>query len=139
MKFLIAFLTIIALTSCSSYKPILDQNSTYLQNGEETAKQDIDECTKNADAYLKQYKMRRAAKEAGRKAIIGSVIGAVTGVLFGNTVKSLATGAVIGAGIGAAAGGLGVAGEDKVSPDHIKQNYVSNCLARKGYSVIGWE
>lgn len=137
-KIIILFSSIALLSSCS-YKPILDQNEKYFSVGQEEAQKDVNQCTKDADEYLKQYKLRRAAKEAGRKAVIGAVVGAATGFIFGNNLKSLAIGTAIGAGIGGAAGGLGVAGEGKVKPDQIKQRYVTNCLGRQGYSVIGWE
>jgi len=139
LKFFITILSSLALLSSCSYKPILDQNEKYFQSGKEVTQQDIDKCVAAGDAYLKEYKARRAAKEAGRKAVIGAVIGSVTGFLFGGNLRSFGIGAAVGTGVGALAGGLGVAGEGKVSPDHIKQTYVSNCLARQGYSVIGWE
>lgn len=139
LKIYTTILTISALLSSCSYKPILDQNEKYFQVGQEESQKDIDQCTADGDEYLKQYKAQRAIKEAGRKALTGAVIGAATGFIFGNNLKSLAIGTAIGAGVGAAAGGLGVAGEGKVSPDHIKQRYISNCLARKGYQVIGWQ
>ncbi len=135
--FLIHFL-ILLLGSCSSYRPIFDQNEKYLEVGEERAQKDFDICKKRADEYLDKYKAERAAKEAGRKAIIGGVVGAATGLIFGNTIKSTLIGTAIGAGVGAASGALSVAGEDKIKPDHIKQRYIANCLANAGYSIIGW-
>ncbi len=138
LRIFIALFASLTLLSCS-YKPILDQNEKYFQVGQEEAQKDIDKCTADGDEYLKQYKAQRAMKEAGRKAVIGAVVGAATGFIFGNNLKSLAIGTAVGAGIGAAAGGLGVAGEGKVTPDQIKQRYVSNCLVRKGYQVIGWQ
>ena len=139
LRIIIIFFSSFALLSCSSYKPILDQNEKYFQVGKDEAQKDIDKCLADGDEYLKQYKAQRAMKEAGRKAIIGAFIGAAAGFVFGENTKSLAKGALIGTGLGAAVGGLGVVGEDKVSPDYIKQRYVSNCLGRKGYQVIGWE
>jgi len=139
IKIIITALLLPALISCSSYKPILDQNNKYIQVGEEAAGQDIKQCSKDAENYLEKYKAERMRKEAGRKAIIGGIFGAITGTLFGGNIKSLAAGTLIGAGIGAGMGALSVAGEDKVKPDYIKQNYITNCLARKGYQVIGWQ
>ena len=139
VKIFITILTASSLLSCASYKPILDQNDKYFQAGEEEAQKDINQCSKDAEVYLEKFKADRIKKEAGRKAVIGGVVGAATGFLFRNKAKSLGVGALIGAGIGAGLGALGVVGEDKVKPDHIKQNYVSNCLARKGYQVIGWQ
>lgn len=146
MKFIIKFIkvfiiifTILTLTTCSSYKPILDPNEKYIQAGKQQADQDIKQCSNDAETYLKEYKKRRMAKEAGRKAVIGAVVGGVTGLVFGNNFRGIIASSAIGTGVGATAGALGVAGEDKTHPDYIKQNYISNCLAHKGYRIIGWE
>ncbi len=138
MRILIILSLIISLASCSSYRPIFDQNAKYMAVGEDVAQKDFEVCKKRAEEYLDKYKAERAAKEAGRKAIIGGVVGTATGLIFGNTIKSTLIGAAIGAGVGAATGALSVAGEDKVKPDHIKQRYIANCLANKGYSILGW-
>lgn len=138
-KNFIIFLTCFSLISSCSYHPILDQNAKYLQVGEVEAQDDVDLCTDQADHYLKQYKTQRAAKEAARRGVVGAVFGAVFGLIFGNNTKSILTGLAVGAGVGAATGALSVAGEGKVTPDQIKQRYITNCLARKGYSVIGWQ
>ncbi|MBM5782206.1 MAG: cell envelope biogenesis protein OmpA [Pelagibacterales bacterium] len=137
-KNLILILICSSLISCS-YQPILDQNEKYLQTGQIEAEEDIKSCTNQAEQYLKQYKAQRAAKEAARQGITGAVIGGIFGFIFGNNTKSLLTGLAVGAGVGAASGALGVAGEGKITPDQIKQRYITNCLARKGYSVIGWQ
>lgn len=139
MKNLLKILTILLLPSCSSYKPILDPHGKYQEVGKAQAEDDIEECDKEADDYLDQFKAERAAREAGRKAVIGGVVGAGSGLLINRTLKGTLVGSAIGAGIGAAVGALSVAGEDKVSPSEIKQRYMINCLARKGYSVIGWK
>ncbi len=138
LKISIIFLTSLSLFCCS-YKPILYQNAAYTKSGEEKVQQEIDFCTKEASDYLDKYKKERAMKEAGRKAVIGSVIGAASGFIFGHNLKSLIVGTAIGAGIGGASGALGVAAEGHVSPDRIKQNYITTCLANKGYQVIGWQ
>ena len=137
-KFFIIILCF-SLTASCSYRPILDQNSKYLEVGEEVAQKDIDLCSAKADEYLKQYKAQRAGKEAVRKGVVGAIFGAAFGLIFGNNTKSLLTGLAVGASVGAASGALGVAGEGKVAPDQIKERYVNNCLAKQGYEVIGWQ
>jgi len=139
MKNLTALLTIAALIFSCSYKPILNQNQHYIDTGEESAEAEIDRCDEEASTYLKKYKARRAAKQALRKGTWGALFGGVFGFLIGGNVNSLAKGVAIGAAIGAATGALGVAGEGKISPDEIKQRYVTQCLASEGYEVIGWE
>ncbi len=130
---------VFSLFACSSYRPILDPHGKYLEVGVAQADEDIDECKKEADAYLNKFKAERAAREAGRKAVIGGVLGAGVGFISGGNSRSTLLGSAIGAGAGAMIAGLSVFGEDKVSPDRIKQNYVTSCLSRKGYSVIGWK
>jgi hypothetical protein len=127
------------LSSCSSYRPILDPHGRYLQVGEAQAEDDIDECKKEAEDYLDKFKAERAAREAGRKAVVGGVVGAGTGILFGGNLRSTLIGSAIGAGIGAAMGGLSVMGEDNVKPDQMKQRYMGRCLSKRGYSIIGWK
>jgi hypothetical protein len=129
----------LVLSSCSSYSPILDPHGKYSEVGKAKADDDIAACKKEADDYLDQFKAERAAREAGRKAVIGGVVGAGSGLLFGRNLKSTVIGTAIGAGVGAAIGGLSVLGEDKVKPDEMKQRYMTNCLYKKGYSVIGWK
>ena len=142
MKFLKSFITVfscIALCSCASYRPILDQNQKYTQVGKQQADSDVDACIKQADEYLKDSKANRLKKEAGRKAIIGAVAGAAAGVIFGHNLKSTMISTAIGTGAGALYGAGSVAAEDRVKPDVIKQRYLTNCLGREGYSIIGWE
>ncbi|MBU6338690.1 MAG: hypothetical protein KGQ36_01790 [Rickettsiales bacterium] len=135
----ILIISLLITTLSCSYRPILDQNDRYLQSNKEENDQNIERCTNEADDYLKQYKARRAAKEAARKGAIGAIFGGIFGFVVGGDSKALLKGLAVGAGVGAVAGGLSVAGEGKLSPDQIKQNYVTNCLAKQGYSVIGWE
>lgn len=136
-KFLIFFIAV-TLVSCSSYRPIFNENEHYVSVGEEKAESDFKVCKKRSDEFLDKYKAERAAKEAGRKAVIGGVVGAISGAIWGKNVKSTLIGSAIGAGAGAALGGLSVLGEDKVKPDEMKQRYIANCLASQGYSVAGW-
>jgi len=138
LKNCLILLSISSLISCS-YRPILDPHGKYLEVGEKQADADIDLCKKEADDYFDKIKMERAGKEAVRKGAIGTVLGAGLGFLFGGNTRSLLGGTAIGAGAGAAVGGLSVLGEDKVTPDEMKQRYMTRCLAEKGYSVIGWK
>ena len=137
-NFIILLISFSLISSCS-YRPILDQNDRYLESGDEDAEQAINDCTKKADAYLKKFKAKRIAKETGRKSVIGGIFGGIFGFLFGGNTTSLITGLAIGTGVGASTGALSAAGEGTITPDQTKQRYVSNCLADKGYSVIGWQ
>jgi uncharacterized protein YcfJ len=138
-KSLITILTALSLVSCVSYRPIFDPNEKYKSAGEDQAKKDADACMKEADDYLKASKKRRIAKEGVRGAGFGAIVGGIFGFLFGGNVKGLAVGIAAGTGIGAVSGAGGVAAEDNLKPDQIKQRYTINCLGKEGYSIIGWE
>ncbi len=138
VKTLLIFFIAVASVSCSSYRPIFNENEHYVSVGEKKAESDFKICKKRGDEFLDKYKAERAAKEAGRKAVVGGVVGALSGAIWGKNIKSTLIGSAIGAGAGAAIGGLSVLGEDKIKPDEMKQKYIANCLASKGYSVAGW-
>jgi len=138
MKIFLILILSVSLISCS-YKPIFDPNAKYLAVGKQRADSDFEICRKEAKDYLDQYKARRAAKEAARKAALGGVSGAIAGAIWGNNTKSTLIGAAIGAGAGAVMGAVSVAGEDKIKPDQMQQDYIVRCLAKDGYSVLGWE
>jgi len=139
IKSFIAIITSLSLVSCISYRPIFEPNEKYKTVGEVQAGKDADACMKEADEYLKASKKRRMAKEGARGAGFGAIIGGIFGFLFGGNVKGLATGVAAGAGVGAVSGAGGVAAEDNLKPDQIKQRYTLNCLGKQGYQVIGWE
>jgi uncharacterized membrane protein len=117
----------------------LEPNLKYKEVGEEMAKEDIDSCMNEAEAYLKQYKADKIKKAAARQAVVGSAVGAVTGAIFGRGLKSAGVGALVGLGAGALLGAGAAATEGKVTPDEMKQRYVNHCLNNKGYSVLGWQ
>lgn len=127
MKYLL--LVLLAL-GCAS-KPQLYPNQKYKSVGKEVAKKDIDQCISDADAYLESSKGKQVAKGAGAGAAIGAAIGAVGGMFSGNMGRGLVRGGAMGAAGGGAAGA--------VSPDQLKRRYVNQCLAEKGYQVIGWD
>ncbi len=134
----ISFSLIFSLISCTSYRPVLDQNAKYLSVSEKEAEKDIGICKDEAEEYLTKYKAEHATKEVGRSTIWGSIFGAITGLIWGQNLHSTLVGTAVGGGTGAVLGGASVAGEGTITPDQLKQRYISNCLARKGYSVIGW-
>ncbi len=139
IRSLITLLLSFSLASCLSYQPIFDVNQKYQSVGDAKAQDDFKNCKKSADQYLEASKKRRMLKEGARAAGWGSIFGGIFGFLVGGNVKSLASGITIGAGVGLASGAGGVAAEDNLQPDYIKQRYITNCLARQGYEIIGWE
>lgn len=121
---------ILLIVSCAS-RPQLYPNQKLKTSGKEVAQKDIDHCIADADEYLKTSKGKQVAKSAGAGAAIGAAIGAVGGMFTGNMGRGLIRGGAMGAAGGAAAGAI--------SPDELKRKYVNQCLAEKGYQVIGWD
>ena len=115
----------IILASCASkpYRPQLYPNQTYKDRGEKS-QTDIDECLKEANAYLKTPEGEKLQKSANS----GSV-GTSVGLGFG-------TGSGVGLGFGMGSGGdrNRLSGEEQ-----IKRNFTNQCLINKGYQVVGWE
>lgn len=116
--------------SCAS-RPQLYPNQKLKQVGKDAAKQDVDRCIADSEEYLKSSKGKQIAKGAGSGAAIGAAMGAVSGMFTGNLGRGLLSGGAIGAAGGGAAGAI--------SPDQLKRNYVNQCLAEKGYRVLGWD
>lgn len=137
IKISFSILAIISLISCS-YSPIFAPNYKLKKVGQEKAQQDAQKCKKEAKEYLAASKKRRAAKEGVRGAGVGAIFGAIFG-LFTGDVKSVVKSAAIGAGVGGAIRGGSVLAEDKLKPDQIQKRYISKCLSKKGYEILGWE
>ena len=121
---------ILLIASCAS-RPQLYPNQKFKSSGKEIAKKDIDSCMVQAEEYLKSSKGKQVAKSAGAGAAIGAAIGAVGGMFTGNMGRGIVRGGAMGAAGGTAAGA--------VSPDELKRRFVNQCLAEKGYQVIGWD
>lgn len=126
----ILLLVVLALVGCAS-RPQLYPNQKLKHVGKEAAKKDIDRCIADAEQYLKSSTGKNAAKGAGAGAAIGAAMGAVSGLFTGNVGRGLVRGGAIGAAGGGVAGAL--------SPDEIKRRFVNQCLAEKGYQVLGWD
>lgn len=130
MKHIVLFIGVLSLLGCAS-RPKLYPNDRYKSVGKEVAQRDTDQCIKDAEAYLESSKGKQIAKGAGGGAAMGAAFGAVTGIFYGNPVRGALRGGTVGGAVGGTAGAL--------SPDQIKQRYVNQCLAEKGYQVIGWD
>ena len=130
MKLLNAILIILLVTSCAS-RPKLYPNDVLKKKGKVAAEADIDLCIKDADTYLESSKGKQAVKGAGAGALIGGAMGTVAGLFTGDVMRGAAQGAAMG-GAGGAAGGA-------LSPDEVKHRFVNQCLAEKGYHVLGWD
>ncbi len=138
LKNLIIFLSILALSSCVSYKPIFDENQKFLKVGKEIAYKDFEICHNKANKYLDEYKSKRIVNEISRKAIFGTILGGISGLIFGNSTRSLIKGAVVGGAVGGAYGGLSSASKGTLTNDELKQKFITKCLNQYGYEIIGW-
>ncbi len=127
----ILFIIIVFFFVACASKPQLYPNQKLKTVGKEAAKKDIDQCIADADQYLKSSKGKNITKGAGAGAAIGGAMGAVGGLFTGNVGGGLLRGGAIGAAGGGAAGAL--------SPDQVKHRFVNQCLADKGYQVLGWD
>lgn len=130
-KLAVFLLSLSVLTACAS-RPKLYPNEKLKSVGKEAAKTDIDICISEAETYLESSTGKQALKGAGTGAAIGAAFGAATGLIFGgNPLRSGLRSGAVGGAVGGTAGAL--------SPDQIKQRYVNQCLAEKGYQVLGWD
>lgn len=137
-KYLLSFFLVIILFSCTSYSPIFEKNKKFIDVGKNIANQDFETCKKEAEDYLKEYKLKKASNEARRKAIVGGLFGGLWGLVFGNSTQSIIKGVVGGSIFGGLYGGISSFGEDKISPDETKKRYITRCLNQKDYEIIGW-
>lgn len=131
-KMKLTFLTILllSLSSCAS-RPKLYPNETLKAKGKEASEADIDQCMKDAETYLDSSEGKKIVKSAGFGAAVGGAMGAVAGAFYGDISGGAARGAAMGGAGGAVSGSL--------TPDQVKHRYVNQCLADKGYNVIGWD
>lgn len=118
------------ISSCAS-RPKLYPNDALKARGKEASEADIDQCMKDAETYLDSSEGKKIVKSAGFGAAVGGAMGAVAGAFYGDVGGGLARGAAIGGAGGAVSGSL--------TPDQVKHRYVNQCLADKGYNVIGWD
>ena len=138
LKYLLSLFLMITLISCTSYSPIFYNNKKFIDVGSDIANQDFKICQQEAENYLKQYKIKKIANEARRKAIVGGLFGGLWGLIFGNSTQSVIKGIVSGSIFGGLYGGISSYGEDKISPDEVKKKYITRCLNQKEYEIIGW-
>lgn len=125
-----ALLLALFLAGCAS-RPQLYPNEKLKTVGKDASAKDVDECMKLADDYVSSGKWKKVAKGAGKGAAVGGAGGAVAGAFSHNILG----GALFGGAVGAAVGGTSSA----LSPDQVKRNFTNQCLAERGYKVIGWD
>jgi len=123
MKRVFLVCSVVILTSCATYSPVVDPQSV---RNDDKYYRDRAECRALADANTSK------GKSVARDTVIGGAVGTGTGALIGaiagSATKGLAYGAVIG----------GVAGATKGVYESNK-NYETiyrNCMRGRGYNVL---
>ncbi|MCB0347490.1 MAG: hypothetical protein KDD37_01580 [Bdellovibrionales bacterium] len=130
-QIIISIFLLLNLIGCAS-RPKLYPNEKYKSVGPDVAKEDVNLCMQEADQYLENSTGKKALKGAGAGAAVGAAFGAATSLIFGgNPLRGAVQSGAVGAAVGGTAGAL--------SPDQIKHRYVNQCLANKGYHVLGWD
>jgi outer membrane lipoprotein SlyB len=134
MKKALILIIAVILAGCGTARPVLYPNTQVQQAGEVRAQQDIDECTRKAETYVKDNPAGDVAKSTATGAIVGAAVGAAVGAITGDFGQGLAIGASSG-GIWGFFGGLFQAAE----PSPVHKQFVERCLREKGYEPIGWK
>lgn len=113
-----------SFASCASKsRPSLYPNEVYKSRGEGQAQADIDQCLRDAEAYLKTPE--------GKKVADGGSFASTIGV---GTSIGIGSGGYSGVGLG-----VGVGGGNRVSGTDVKRMFVNQCLTDKGYQVLAWD
>ena len=136
-KFICAVACLLGFIGCSSHRPILYPNAHLQSVGEDTSKQDIEECREIAKEAGASSGTGKGGTVAGRTAV-GAGAGAASGAVGGAIVGSAGTGATVGAASGAVFGFLGgLFTPSQPNPAYV--NVVNRCLTERGYEVAGWK
>jgi len=134
---------LLALTACSTQRPVLYPNSHLNQVGVGAAELDITDCMHRADGYGSsgggsEQILERTAVGAGAGAAVGAAAGAAGGAVIGRAGPAAAVGAA-GGGAAGATRGLIRSLFTKRAPSPVHKNFVNHCLRDKGYDPIGWK
>lgn len=124
-KVMLLLIPVLFVGACSS-KPVLE-------GGNAAASGDIDECMKEGKSVVGTGAGKAAATAGATGGAMGVVGGLVSGIFSGSPVSSAVQGGVSGAAMGAAGGAVYGSGGDS-----LYQNYVNQCLQRRGHRVLGW-
>lgn len=133
----VIYLCAFAFIACAGPKPILYPNAHLKIVGQDTAKQDIEECREMAEAAGAKPGEGKAGQVAGSTAVgagVGAAGGAVGGAIYGAAGHGSAIGAASGATIGLLRGLF-----SRPRPGQGYINFVDRCLKERGYEPVGWE
>lgn len=131
-----ATLVSVSLLACQTTpdRPQLYPNAHYNKVGQQRADKDTNECMDAArDHGVSENDDGQVAEKAVSGAVIGGVSAGAWGLVRGDAGSRAAAGAAAGGAGGTASGALQ---STKTNPTF--KNFVSRCLADRGYQVIGW-
>lgn len=134
MKIILAILLIFLLTGCAAHRPVLYPNEHLKMVGDGQGQKDIDECCRQAEAYVKTHPEAKVAGSTAAGGAAGAVVGGAVGAVTGNLGRGIAVGAAGGAATGLLRGLFRAS-----QPSPVYKNFVNRCLREKGYDPIGWE
>ena len=127
---------VVSLAGCAASRPVLYPNPYLQQVGQAQADADIADCEARAKEYVKSGGTAgKAAAAGGTAAAVGAAAGAAGGAAWGGHAGQ---GAAAGAAGGATAGILRTL-LTRSEPGDVHKSFVSQCLADRGYRVIGWQ
>ena len=123
MRKIIFGLSIIIVSSCASYAPVVDPQSV---KNEDRYYRDQAECKNIASQNTS------TAKNVAKDTVIGGAVGAGTGALLGVITGSVTTGLAAGTVIGGVAGGA----KGAYDSDKNYETIYRNCMRGRGYNVL---
>lgn len=131
----IAILILLVFSSaCATPRPVLYPNAHLKNVGEIQAKQDIDDCLRQAETYIKSHPEGEVAGNTAKGGITGAVVGGAVGAVTGDLGRGIGAGAAGGAAWGFMHGWF-----KSSQPSLVQKEFVNRCLREKGYEPIGWE
>ena len=136
LSLLVVLGTALAMAACSSQRPVFNPNAHLERVGKAQAQTDADLCMAEArENGVEDGSDEKIGGRAAKGAVVGAAISAVVSALLGGDLgRAVGAGAAGGATAGAVSGGF-----DAQDPDAVFKNYVSRCLQKKGYEVVGWQ
>ena len=122
----------------ASARPVLYPNATLNRVGEAQGQAEVNACMARAQAagLPPALATNEVGRRAGEGAAVGGVASAIGALISGRGSDALRAGAA-GAAVGGSAGAVSGAFHDD-KPNGVYRQFVQQCLAERGYQVIGW-
>jgi outer membrane lipoprotein SlyB len=127
-------LAVVVLAGCAARTPLLYGHPDLDRSEEAAAAEDVAACKEIGKAYKTHASGAEVARDTATGGVLGAAGGAVSGAIWG----SAGTGAAAGAAGGAAVGLLSNLLFKPWAPKPAYEAAVNQCLADRGYQVVGW-